>query len=1025
MAPQLPHIEPQLLSSNFVAPLHALQVVAQSDPARAAHLAHLRALRSELLHYLRETAPQWPALLAASAAQTDALRQSQRASALLRDAAALRARPPASALHLRLAVRRAAGLSATLALAGVVRRFASLCVDVFEGDELLRAARLAECVRLVESPPLVHLDVLKDARSRLDALKMRLGIAISQRFVRAVFGAPDAHPGDRQLNCAQLARALAQLQGDQSPANVLKQQACSKLLALFKQALQLESDTSFAHAPSAIDESVASAHPFVLHPHQKTARRACAVAFRRVVHRMQIVLERLCQLYDDLKQQLPTVADASVHVWRTMQGLLSVFLQTVLNLNETVPQSSLSSSHDMPLNPNEKRISLLPSYTSARTSATTDSRATSSSSSSWQAERLSSADTFATMLKNVSYITPSIYNLEVIHAPLHKFMTYAAAFERKFKDVEPGVPPPNFVSLPLVVRRAAHHFLSSVQHDVTCYMQHSFGPRAGTLLQPFSLRSSAFGAGDYVLPSLCQTQMLLTVISSCLSMAVAVPTLAESLGCLIEQIVIMPFVDRALYALNLAKSWTDAGGIVDAVVDRVGEMVRKSDKDDEQITKRESGSGKQRSARNGSSRRTGLLRTLRKKPELTVECLKKWVDERVERGVGVTDLTVLSENEWNAVVRLVANAQTVIKELENCVSKKGRKHLNSVAAQMNGKGGPSSRRGSSKNTIRNFLLNRGIANRANGSIALAIGRTVRACQMLKEQVIERGLVLLHAEITMYCFVSVVNTLVVEQSVKCYKGMVSPKMVVVQEGEAGVDSGVEIEQDGGELYTGDDGAVVNEKSVEKEGDGRAGYEKATAETSAIFKVSTLKIHEDATVDEWSHGKIEFDEFGDRIVMGNEDGVDVEGSSEDHGVASSGPEQCGGGKTCGNETGGKDEGGNGMLSEWDGRARDLGREFGRRVQEKHMCVRQNVEGDDEGFVIGVADGGVAVGIETAGRLCGRANRDVAVGAKLFLDAAGGVAADTLGWPDAETEYSVAEGTSQSGSECRRLLYAAGML
>lgn len=46
-------------------------------------------------------------------------------------------------------------------------------------------------------------------------------------------------------------------------------------------------------------------------------------------------------------------------------------------------------------------------------------------------------------------------------------------------------------------------------------------------------------------------------------------------------------------------------------------------------------------------------------------------------------------------------------------------------------------------------------------------------------------------------------------------------------------------------------------------------------------------------------------------------------------------------------------------------------------------------------------------------------------MFVDSAGVVAAQAIGWPVVDCNYSVAEGASSAGSECRALLYRAGLL
>ncbi|KAI0561512.1 hypothetical protein FGB62_79g025 [Gracilaria domingensis] len=900
-----------------------------------------------------------------------------------------------------------------------------------EPQSIHHAKQLGHALTLATTPPLSHLQPLDSARARLRAAQKRMSARLSNAYLLSVFG-DDHNPTSMRsdvtasisdLNSAspsQLALALRELDGDQAASNILQNESTSALISLFRDALHVERSstapipvtptslsTSF-HVVDNDEPSVSSAQLFVLQPHERAARRACSAVFRRVFDKMQSVLERLCVLGDNLKEHIPSISEAVLHVWRTMQSLLSVFLQTLLNLSVT--SSSSSTSHHLGSTTHENRITLLPSL------GTTHSFPSSSSSSapSWPMHDAVSVDAFAKMLRNVSSIAPSIYNLEVIHGPLHKFLSYAATFEQRFQTT-PRKPSPHFVPLPVVVRRAAEHFLRTVQHDVKFYMQHSFGPRAGTLLQPYALQKNGFAASDYSLPLLSQSEKLIGVISSCLSMAAGVPTVSERLGLLIDQHVIMPFLNRAVYALNLAASWTDAGTLLDEILTGV-ELISKNPDGSEMRSKTENESnGKKKRSRRRSSRRPSLLKTLRKNPQLILQCMRRWVDARVESGAPVTDLCLLANSEWNAAMRLIISAQTVIKELEQCVGFKGKKSLNGM--QMNGK---DMQRRSSKASIHSSLANRGVSTKSNVGILKAVEKTVEGCCKLKEQVIERGLAFLHAEVTLQCFSSVVQALIVEGSLSCNGHMSNGDV-----------NGFEVRK----LRHGTNGSISGGSMRSESGDerteaGEGEREKSNAETSAIFKVSTLKISVGSG--DASHAKFEYDEFGDRIMTGNEGWSEADAESE-HGFPggalfeavsseklewkqSRQPQVCEDVKVGGLRD---------LVSERDRRTLDKGHEFGAKLKERERCMRQNFGGEEAYFIVSQADGGVALGIGTVGRICAKGDRDVAVGAKLFLDAAAGVAADTMGWPVAETDFSVAEGISRSARECRTLLYAAGML
>eukprot|EP00178_Gracilaria_changii_P024340 TRINITY_DN732_c0_g1_i4.p1 TRINITY_DN732_c0_g1~~TRINITY_DN732_c0_g1_i4.p1 ORF type:complete len:710 (-),score=103.97 TRINITY_DN732_c0_g1_i4:17178-19307(-) len=696
MIPPLPEIPSLYLSHQFSAPSHALQLVDQSQQSCQDSLQRLRHLRSQLLSHLHATAPDWSHLLSASQSQTVALQSTQNVSTLLSDAQRLHNRPPSRAETLANVRRRAALLSTCIGVSEKLRQFAVLLSALEDGQSITQAKQLSHALTLATTPPLSQLQPLDSARARLRAAQKRMSVRLSNAFTASVFGQDQTSASTRSdvtapisdlhhASSSQLALAIRELDGEQAAADTLQNESTSALLALFRDALHVErsspapisvTPTSLSTYFNVVDNdepSVSSAQLFVLQPHERAARRACSAVFRRVIEKMQSVLERLSVLGDDLKDHLPNMSAAILQVWRTMQSLLSVFLQALLNLSDT--SSSPSASSRVGSTTNEKRISLLPTFGNIPSL-----HSSSSSSSPWQVNETFSVDAFATMVRNVYPVTPSIYNLEVIHGPLHKFLSYAAGFEQQF-EAPTRKSSEYFVPLPVVVHRAAEHFLRTIQHDVVFYMQHSFGPRAGTLLQPYALRKNGFAVTDHTLPPLPQSEKLIGVISSCLSMAAGVPTASEKLGALIDQHVIMPFLNRAVHALNLAKSWTDAGTLLDELLTSVEELSKSDGKDDDLSKTKDICGFRKRRARKRASRKLGLLKMLRKNPELTVTCMRRWINERIESGAPVTNLCLLAENEWNATMRLILSAQTVTKELEQYVGRRRKKSLNGM--QMN------------------------------------------------------------------------------------------------------------------------------------------------------------------------------------------------------------------------------------------------------------------------------------------------------------------------------------------------------
>lgn len=846
------------------------------------------------------------------------------------------------------------------------------------------------------------------------------------------------HSSIPQSTLPSLVQAIDLLGGPNHSALVLRDAAYSSLMMLVRDSLVadpvlspstitstgLSSSTTpspVSKRPQAFSNSSVEQPMLLLDSDTfHSSRLRCAAVFERVCAGMIAVLRRLSGLAESIDCEDSTIFDAVHHVWQCMERMLISFVHAVLDFPSlTKPQiktgvSALVDAATLERHP--KCISLLPSTSrkSPRPSAET-------TAVSWELERLpASVDCFTGLVQNLTSLTPSIYHLEVAYSPLQQFIMMSTRLQHSWRErdgahMSPTTPPsPSALSQVLV--RAVDLFMRTVRLDVCKYMQSVLGKRAGTLLQPLSRRQRHGRLGlsncgslkdkkdlknGHRLPLLPQTQSIIKVIASCLAIGVSVPTIASRIGEVINREIILPLCERAAQALDLASTWSDGGVLFSEmwrnIVDKNG--IIENGETGAHLLKRESDDFKL------SGR---ILALMRRERGLAVNALEKLCGHEVRR---VCNTCVLMENEWKAVVRLVSNAKIIISELESCV---GKTSVSGIYA--NGFGSDEIGDTIKLVSLREILEMRGISSNLYGPVVEAIQQSRSGCQILREEVIDRGLILLHCEIVLLSFSRVVKTLSVDAiGDETSEGHSDLSKLRAEFG------------DGSDVFNGKyDGSkgTINGYENDKGTSNASGLSKP----SSIFKALPIHLSDvERTSDEESGGINEFDEFGDRITIANDNVTDTD------------IEECGFPNSLLLEPGdwkdSEDEGGprkTGMLSKGaqtvtksDKRALEDGQAFGEIIKTLDNCARQNLGSEDGKYVLREVDESVGLGIRMSGEIRVKGDRDVATGARLFLDATASAAGETLGWPIVESDYSVAEGASHSGSECRTLLYAAGML
>lgn len=936
---------------------------------------------------------------------------------------------------------------------------------------LQRAAALHRARVAASSSPLAHVSALDDARASLARQHSTLQSALEAVLVDAIYAPVDPTPTQRQSNTEgthsfapattpknpsappsplppdifpPLVQAVDLLGGQNHAAFVLQNAASSRLVALVRDALVadpvLPSSTiasippSSFTAPSVSTKSAKCLQSFPTSPIARpmhvfdnelshVSRIACAAVFERVRLGMTAVLRRLSTLAEAVDCKESTIFEAVQQIWLVMEATLVSFVHTMLAFPSSKPISNFDSpiSYDsFPSDRHSARISLLPVTPRKGPHPTPEAKP-----AKWQLDRAqTSLDSFSSLVQSMTALKPSIYNLEVAYSPLQQFTMMTTRLQHSWKEHGVRTACSNgscATPLSQVLVRAVDLFMSTVRQDVCKYMQAVLGNRAGTLLQPCSPRQRRGTSGGgllggatlkkdendpdglHLLPLLPQSQMVINVIASCLSLGVAVPSIASRIGDVVNRDVILPFCERAVYALELVGGWSDGGAVFREMWgDVIATECWQAEETDEN-TESETSDAQlktEKPTRLNDKQRGRLLSAIRNESGLTTRCLGR-LCKRERWDVGKTK--GLMENEWNAVVRLVANAKIIISQLESCLGKSGDRAVNRMildsAVQAHGHTGES-RNSFKLISLRGILQVRGISSNVHGPIVEAIQRTQSGCRMLREEVIEKGLIVLHCEMVLHCFSRAVKTL----------------------SEEGLD-----EEDEGGLK----GKVMDFAN----GNGNG---KGLSRSSSIFKALPMQLSDvERTSEEGSGGMNEFDEFGDRIVMGSESVTEVEieeGSFPNNMLLEqndwkgrvSGEDGVG---TC-DGVGEKNET---LLRRRvcdtvtgsDKRALAGGRRFGEDVKVMDACIGENLGMVDRKYVMSQADDGVALGIRMCGEMRGKGDRDVATGARLFMDAAASVAADTLGWPVVESDYSVAEGAFHSASECRTLLFAAGML
>ncbi|CDF38767.1 unnamed protein product [Chondrus crispus] len=677
--------------------------------------------------------------------------------------------------------------------------------------------------------------------------------------------------------------------------------------------------------------------------------------------------------------------------WAVAQGLLVRFAHALLALPESSDAEDLEDDQARVVA--ASGLSLLPH----RSGPPSASGHRGYRTYAWAFERGSAyQDSFEALVAHVTALSPSIYNLEVVYAPLQQFIGNSGRLLHAWQQPDdvasvlsgPGVEA-EYAILPAFVSKAVDVFVKAARNDVRAYMGNAFGNRAGTLLQPPSLgkirehTQVAGAASRYALPAMSQTQVLLDVIGNCLSLCIAVPTVARRLGEVVNSDVIKPFSERAIYALNLAESWTDAGPLL--------KEIRTAAHPTEESQKLDAHGASSSSRRNGLRRsqtwNAKALRTIRRRPDLTTTCLSRMYDKS-NHLAREKPVRLLDESEWNAVVRLVVNAKVVIAELENCTNTEEEWKPTGVTSHSSS----FSQESVSILKLRAALCDHGASASHQRAVIEAVGRMRSGCRILREEVVERGIAVLHTEVVLRCFWEAMQTLTINKKVK----------------KTGLSRSA--------IPANDAIPHVNGTGISK--------------VAPIFKTSNFQLSDaERSSEDTSVAMCEYDEFGDRIANENVTDVDI----EDYSFPSTAVFEATEWKAPPRDSSIRSTTDDVMLSaaqtqaltDTDRRIVARGRAFGEELRSKDEVIKCNLSVRERRFIFCEADGGVAAGIRVAGELAGKGDRDVASGARLFLDAAATTGAVAFGWPVVESDYSVAEGASASGSECRTLLYAAGLM
>lgn len=985
------------------------------DPDRSQTFADLRALRSQISAYLHAEAPEWELLTPAISRLHTAMQTTQSATTLRQSLASLSNRHDYPQ-RMSAVVAQADKLSATVSVCAAATSFATLLQTIEQHPPtttphnfLQHAIALQKARTAAHQLPLSSVRALDQPRNRLDHRHAHLLATLQRHLLAAVYaGTIPFHPSTPNISpktstlqttspspsppslsphpspthtqtptqappsvTPDLAVAVDLLAGPASSARLLVEAASPRIVSLIRDAVLSESSvpprsvslasSSFTAAAATSPTSLGEGSVF-REPH--SSRVACTTVFERVKYLMTAVLRRLSALADTVADSVPDMPDAVRAVWQTMEQVLMAFLQALLGF----PKANFLDTEKV------TGISLLP--TLVRPSET-------DSLCKWELERgqQSSLDSFATLVSGVPNLSPSIYNLEVVYSPLQLFIMNSSRLQESWKDKKAGSH-----TLSHLLDQAVDLFLSTVRHDVKKYMDDAFGNRAGTMLQPFSARRAGASPSNNQLPALPQTKVLIDVIGSCLSLAAAVPTVASRLGQLINDDIIMPFSNRAVYALKLAASWTHAGNVLNEVTNLARDMIVESGKPTKNGLKR-------KGAKNGINalRSKDIFKKIRYHPDLTVKCIARLCETQKPWDV-IPRLLV--ESEWNAVVRLVATTKFVIAELESCIWRNQGSSSNSASADTSALTETPEARKSS--TLRALLNERGISPRLHGSIVEAIQKTSKGCKVLRDEVIARGIALLQSEVTLQCFSEVVKTL-----------------------GADMHTLGDYENSNGSLASADD-THGNEKQKAN----------GLSRPSSIFKVSQIQVSDlDNEEDDYAHGMNEYDEFGDRIATANEMGAEAD--VEEYGFPNSLLLEPNEWKTRADEASREKMDGSfakksqQVVTKADKRVVERGKLCGEQLKQRDICIQSNLTSKERDFILSQADAGVGFGIRYCGNSRKRGDREVATGARLFMDSVATVAAETMGWPVAESDYSVAEGASHSASECRTLLYSAGLL
>lgn len=459
----------------------------------------------------------------------------------------------------------------------------------------------------------------------------------------------------------QVVEALDTLCGKGHACNAIEKTSTREAQAVIEQALRTELAIAKAASPPeppagkqlADGSSDDTRRSFFRMSHPSASERMCCAALNRICFHFGAILRRMVRLANSLERPSICLFSAISLTREQMDHGLVFVLNRFLGEEDAAPGRATMQATVAP--ESERAFSLLDGsdvHAGDKPSGeggvhprySTFSEMERKSPMAWDIRAMHE------LPGNMSY---SIFNLELAHGILKRFSREAERLLAPWYGFgkEKGRPSQAIVHpLDAHLHRVTATFVETLKRDLRLYVRSVVGKRVGSLLQPPPLNTRNRNSQTEHTPIPLFTpsrhvEPIAQTIAVCLRIAISIPDVAKEVGSIVASEVLRVLKERSIDAASLVRKWTDAGNL--AAVE--GKWT--SGASFEGSTQPQHPPGRSSSVRSStSSTDPGMISNLRTVVENLISS-------------GGNGPTLLSTNEWKAVVRLIQGINLLSGEM--------------------------------------------------------------------------------------------------------------------------------------------------------------------------------------------------------------------------------------------------------------------------------------------------------------------------------------------------------------------------